>query len=83
MSLVTDLVEGKISPATFISGAAADLKKDAGIFADSAIGRDLLTWAVSAIIPLLASHLSPTTIALIQAGLEEALGLTAAPEPVV
>ena len=79
MSLVTDLVEGKITPAAFIEGAATDIKKDAGLFNALPFAKPLETWAIGQLSTLLSGKLSPTVVALIVNGLENALGLTPPP----
>ena len=65
MSLVTDLFEGKISPAAFITGAAADIKKDLALFQGLPFAPTLEEWALGALGTLLSTKLSPTLSAVI------------------
>lgn len=76
MSLLTQLIHGQISPAEFITKAAAEIKKDAGFFASLPFGKTIEGWAVDALGRLLAQHFSPTIVELIVSELKEALGLT-------
>ena len=81
MSLVTQVIEGKIAPDVFIEEAAADLKKDLGIFGSPLF----ITWAVGALEAVLTASgkLSPTLVSLIGSEIESVLGAAPGTAPAI
>lgn len=75
MSLVTELFEGKITPAQFVEDAVADVKKDLAWAQGLPFAVQLEEWAVGALGSVLATKLSPTVAALIVAEVKKLLSL--------
>lgn len=77
MSLVTQLSEGKITPATFVVESVADLKKDFQLFQSLPGAQNIEEWAIAALEAVAtAKGISPTLSSLVAGEIEIALGLT-------
>ncbi len=75
-SALSDLEQGKITPAQFVEAAAADIKKDAAIFNQVPGTQPMEAWALDRLGGFLSTRVTPTVAGLIVGALKSELGVT-------